>query len=60
MDWAITKLGPHLGEITMNESMVEALLNFAIVPDKAIKGSDLANTSWKTRNGETLYITKVK
>jgi hypothetical protein len=60
MDWTLEKLGPHLGEITMNETMVESLLNSAIVPDKAIKGSELANSSWKTRNGEKVHITKVK
>ena len=57
---SIEKLGPHIGQITSNETLVELMFNYAVIPGKAMKLKEFKDGEYMTRAKEPLYVLNYK
>jgi len=57
---SIEKLGPHIGQITSNETLVELMFNYAVIPGKAMKLNEFKDGEYMTRAKEALSVLNYK
>ena len=55
----IAKLGPHVGQVTSNESAIQDLFDYSIIPGRALVAKDLRDGPIRTRQGGMLNVIHV-
>lgn len=53
-------LGPHVGQLSQNETLGRLLFDYAVIPNKAMKLSDFKDGKYMTRAGEPLRVLNFK
>ena len=56
LEKSMEQLGPHVGQLTMNETMSSLIFDYAVIPGKAMKLSEFKDGAIMTRAKEPLYV----
>jgi len=56
LEKSMEQLGPHVGQLTMNETMSRLIFDYAVIPGKAMKLSEFKDGKIMTRAKEPLYV----
>jgi hypothetical protein len=57
---SLEKLGPHVGELSQNETLGQLIFDYAVIPGRAMKLSEFKDGVYMTRAKEPLYVMNVK